>query len=98
MDAEQFCMLVNAAFQLNTADIEFYLSHINDDGTLEFDLADDIAWRQDVLKRQGKRRSLPQHVLSVQEKSRASFPLRFQHALQYVDHRVALIGYVSFVH
>ncbi|RHZ57895.1 hypothetical protein Glove_382g32 [Diversispora epigaea] len=81
-----FINLVNAAFRLRVADLEYFFSQFGNDN---FDIGFEFDWRNNV---EAKKTSLPPLVLNVQEKSRAGFPLRMRNAESYVDERVVLVG------
>ena len=93
-----FCELVNAGFRLEPADLDYIFAYIQSDGSVKegVDITDEIQWRSAVLQQQSPLDPdfVPPIVHRVQEKSRAAFPLRFRKAEQYIEHRVALIGYV----
>lgn len=106
VDPEVFCAIVNSAVRLKYAEVEYFLSQLDEDGHVKIgssveDLLEEIRWRMEVagytdLVNQAPRMDnengeLPV-VMSVQEKSRASFPLRFKKTYPYIAPRVALIG------
>jgi ubiquinone biosynthesis monooxygenase Coq6 len=80
---DDFTAMVNAAFRLSPVD----LSYLH---TLSSGHADEIAWRYQYTEFDIQR--IPQEVVSVQEGSIASFPLKMRHADTYISERVALLG------
>lgn len=81
-----FAAIVNAAFRLSVVDID-YMS------TLASGQASELAWRSGVTGTSAENPSLyPRSIVSVQDSSIASFPLRLRHADRYVSSRTALIG------
>jgi ubiquinone biosynthesis monooxygenase Coq6 len=83
LSAKDFTAMVNAAFRLSPVD----LSYLH---TLSSGQADEIAWRYQHTEFDVHR--IPQEVLSVQDGSIASFPLKMRHADTYIGERVALLG------
>lgn len=83
-----FAQMVNAAFRLQVADLNYILEHIP-----TLDVTDELSWRlpNTPPSSTGQPTTLLP-VISVQEGSIASFPLRMRHASTYTGHRVALIG------
>ena len=81
----EFAALVNAAFRLSHVDLQYYESQA------PADLADDIAWRENVTPVDESR--VPPRVIGVQDGSVAAFPLKMRHADTYIAERVALVGY-----
>ncbi|CAG8753277.1 16314_t:CDS:2, partial [Acaulospora morrowiae] len=84
----EFVHLVNAAFRLRVANLEYFYSQLENDG---FNIKDEFEWRHSVESEEAKF-TLPPLVLDVQEKSRAGFPLRMRNSESYVKERVALVG------
>ena len=80
--------MVNAAFRLQFADINYILTHPED-----VDVADELFWRLQSLSSTDRQifAGMPT-VTSVQSGSVASFPLRMRHTSTYIGHRVALVG------
>ncbi|KAI9484584.1 hypothetical protein BDB00DRAFT_854504 [Zychaea mexicana] len=100
MPADAFCTLVNAAFRLSPADLKFLYSQLDKD-TFEptVDFQSEFDWRQKVNKHGlnemeviERELSFPPLVKSVEEKSRASFPLRLRNSQSYFANRVVLVG------
>lgn len=107
VDGETFCVLVNAAFRLQRVDIE-YLVKLASELTTTAEKAsendqvgesvaeriqDELDWRLENTPLEDVDNNYPTIIASVQAGSRASFPLRMQHADTYVsDKRVALVG------
>ncbi|CAG8508332.1 266_t:CDS:2, partial [Paraglomus occultum] len=91
-----FVHLVNAAFRLRLADLQYFQSQLLEGG--DINLQDEITWREQVETKNiadenmDKDRILPPRVFGVQEKSRASFPLKMRNAERYVKERITLIG------
>lgn len=83
LSPKDFIALVNAAFRLNTVDLDFM-------HTLSSGQEDELSWR--LQHTQFDHRALPQVVTGVQEGSIASFPLKMRHTDTYVGERVALVG------
>ena len=78
-----FAAMVNAAFRLSAVDLAYM-------HTIPSGQVDELAWREQHTK--FSREKIPQRVVSVQEGSIASFPLRMRHADTYIGERVALVG------
>ncbi|KAI1502438.1 hypothetical protein F5X99DRAFT_408171 [Biscogniauxia marginata] len=85
LPAREFIALVNAAFRLNTVDLE-YMHALGSAGGQ----ADELSWR--LQHTHFDARAVPQAVTGVQDGTVASFPLRMRHADTYVGERVALVG------
>lgn len=83
LSPEDFTAMVNAAFRLSPVD----LSYLH---TVSSDQADEVSWRCQHTPFNTQR--IPQQVISVQEGSIGSFPLKMRHADTYIGERVALIG------
>lgn len=79
-----FTAMVNAGFRLSSVDLTYL-------HTLESGQADEVSWRtkHSPVPDESK---IPLDVVSVQEGSVASFPLRMRHADTYTAPRVALVG------
>ncbi|KAL7629597.1 putative ubiquinone biosynthesis monooxygenase [Parahypoxylon ruwenzoriense] len=80
---KDFIALVNAAFRLIPADLEFM-------HTLSSGQEDELSWRLEHT--QFDRQAIPQTAVRVQEGTVASFPLKMRHADTYIGERVALVG------
>ncbi|CAG8489338.1 3040_t:CDS:2 [Ambispora leptoticha] len=92
MPPDQFVELVNGAFRLGIADLNYLYKIIeNSSGTSDYDIGDEMRWRESVNTNKASS-PVPPRVVGVQEKSRASFPLRMRNAECYVKNRVVLIG------
>ncbi|KAI1873127.1 uncharacterized protein JN550_003380 [Neoarthrinium moseri] len=83
LPAKDFIALVNAAFRLNTVDLEFM-------HTMSSGQEDELLWR--LQHTTFNNQAVPQTVVGVQEGSVASFPLKLRHADTYIGERVALVG------
>jgi ubiquinone biosynthesis monooxygenase Coq6 len=83
LSSEDFTAMVNAAFRLSPVDLSYM-------HTLSSGQADEYAWRSQHTPFDAKH--IPQKVVSVQEGTVASFPLKLRHADTYIGERVALIG------
>jgi ubiquinone biosynthesis monooxygenase Coq6 len=82
---ETFTALVNAAFRLSHLDLK-YLTTLTDPD----DILKEITWRESLLR--NDENTLPPRVISVEEATRAAFPLRLNHVDEYTTPRVALVG------
>jgi ubiquinone biosynthesis monooxygenase Coq6 len=82
-EAKDFVAMVNAALRLSHADLSYMHS-------LPTGQADELAWRLQHANLNPE--VIPQSVVSVQEGTVASFPLKMRHADTYIGERVALIG------
>ena len=87
LSEEDFVALVNAAFRLDTVDIDFMFTQPS--GQLS-----EFEWRNSVYptSHQERKGAIPQIVSEVQKNSIASFPLRLRQAASYTADRIALIG------
>ncbi|KAK3341731.1 hypothetical protein B0T25DRAFT_351347 [Lasiosphaeria hispida] len=83
LPTKDFVALVNAAFQLSPADLEFM--HTQSEGQ-----AEEYSWRSEHTPFHSE--IIPQAVTGVQEGTIASFPLKMRHADTYIGERVALVG------
>jgi ubiquinone biosynthesis monooxygenase Coq6 len=94
IDEELFKELINAAFILDDADMNYYYKSIKKNETEG--LIDDIRWRISLkhkkLSEEEIEDKFPLQVVSIDANSRARFPLRLSHADTYVGERVALVG------
>lgn len=91
MPSNDFVHLVNAAFQLRIADLEYFYSQLGDGESVEFQ--NEFEWRKDVQSKNfNYKEEFPPLVLGVQEKSRAGFPLRMRNAESYIKERIVLVG------
>lgn len=85
-----FIPLLNAAFVLPQADLEYYYGLLKKQEYQEF--KDDIAWRMLDYALRVDIDQYPLEIATVLEGSRARFPLKLLHADCYVADRVALVG------
>ncbi|EOO03253.1 putative ubiquinone biosynthesis monooxygenase coq6 protein [Phaeoacremonium minimum UCRPA7] len=83
LSTKDFVAMVNAAFRLNTADLEYL--HTQPSGQ-----AEEVSWRLQHSSQDAQ--AIPQAVVDVQEGTVASFPLKLRHADTYIGERVALVG------
>lgn len=82
---QTFVSLVNAAFRLSHIDVKYLFTETSPDR-----IEQEIAWRESVLK--ADENTFPPRVVSVEESSRAAFPLRMNHVDEYTADRIALVG------
>lgn len=95
---EAFIAMVNAAFRLSMTDLGYMLGldpaakadKPTSSGDLLSQHEDELNWRLQHTPTQPS--DLPPLVTAVQDKTVASFPLRFRHASSYISPRVALVG------
>ncbi|KAL0074555.1 ubiquinone biosynthesis monooxygenase COQ6 [Phycomyces blakesleeanus] len=100
VSSDDFCKLVNAAFRMSTIDLNYLYGAINKNTFIpECDIGLEYTWREEVANKSKstievwqREESLPPAVVSIQDKSRASFPLRMRNSERYVADRVALVG------
>lgn len=86
LSSEDFVAMVNAAFRLSHVDLDYLY-------TIKNGIQDEVNWRESVTKADESR--IPARVVGVQEKSIASFPLKYRHADSYIAERIALVGLIS---
>ena len=91
IDGNDFCLLLNAALRLPAIETEYLLSQTNSKGESLINFDEELAWRYEKMSMNDHMSDIP-FVSDVIPGSRASFPLRFQKATGFCDHRVALIG------
>lgn len=87
---DSFCALVNAAFRLGPVDLEYMFKHLSGNNAQE--IQDELDWRLENIKLEDEDNNYPTIIASVQDGSRASFPLKLKHCDTYVSERVALVG------
>jgi ubiquinone biosynthesis monooxygenase Coq6 len=83
LSSTDFVAMVNAAFRLQPTDLAFL--HSQDSGQ-----QDELSWRLQHTALDSQ--MIPQTVVSVQDGTIASFPLKMRHADTYIGERVALVG------
>lgn len=82
LSREQFVMMVNCAFNLEPTEIEYLVDHPDQ-------IMTDAPYR---LSKRSLNPDVPCEIVDVQDKSRASFPLKMKHADTYISENVALVG------
>ncbi|CCF59019.1 hypothetical protein KAFR_0F04240 [Kazachstania africana CBS 2517] len=97
MDTKVFASLINAAFVLSDADLEYYFNAIKNNTMKSDELIDDINFRINETWDNLKDDSLideifPPQVVDVVKGSVARFPFKFSHVDKYVTDRIALVG------
>ncbi|KAL1984381.1 hypothetical protein VTN96DRAFT_9242 [Rasamsonia emersonii] len=92
---QAFITMVNAAFRLSMTDLQ-YMLRLDPSSTTSSPSGEAISQHEDELQWRLQHTPLPSQipplVTSVQDRSVASFPLRFRHASSYISPRVALVG------
>ncbi len=83
LSPKDFIAMVNAAFRLLPVDLAYMYTQASGQ-------ADEFSWRARHTDFDLQR--IPQQVVSIQEGSIASFPLKLRHADTYIGERVALVG------
>ncbi|KAJ2365057.1 putative ubiquinone biosynthesis monooxygenase, partial [Coemansia sp. RSA 2607] len=96
VSTELFSTLVNAAFRLTPAEIEYFYDLVRS-GTADNAIVKEILWRLDVHAKSYNfgaisKLTLPPRVAATMPKSRLSFPLRMRIVDSLVSDRVALVG------
>lgn len=97
LDPKVFSNLVNAAFVLEDADLEYYYKKLEDGSIGNEEIIDDIQYRIETVHDSLKDVSLideyyPPMVTDIVENTRARFPLKLSHADKYCSDRIALVG------
>lgn len=87
LSSEAFTSMVNAAFRLGRPDLEYMLKL-----TDAKEIQDELEWRLQNITLEDEDNNYPTMIASVQDGSRASFPLKLKHCDTYVADRVALVG------
>src|SRR5256885_1945521 len=83
ISSRDFVHLVNTAFQMRIADLEYFYSLLGSNESVDFQK--EFEWRNDVQsKNSNHKEEFPPLVLDVQEKTRAGFPLRMRNAENYI--------------
>jgi ubiquinone biosynthesis monooxygenase Coq6 len=85
LPAQTFVSLVNAAFRLSYIDLKYIFTEASPER-----IEKEIAWRESRLK--ADENTFPPLVVSVEESSRAAFPLKLNHVDEYTAERIALVG------
>jgi len=80
-----FVALVNASFRLSPIDLK-YISTL----TCPEDIEREIDWRESLLHQ--NENMAPPRVITLEDSSRAAFPLKLNHVDEYTTSRIALIG------
>ncbi|QLQ78773.1 hypothetical protein HG537_0B01220 [Torulaspora globosa] len=94
---EQFTALVNAAFVLEDADMQYYYKQLSDGKMSTEELLADIEFRTEQVYESLQVQDLvdevyPPTVKSILGHTRARFPLKLSHADTYCAERIALVG------
>jgi ubiquinone biosynthesis monooxygenase Coq6 len=85
LPGETFSALVNAAFRLSHLDLKYLWTLTSPE-----EIENEIIWRESLLKE--NENTFPPRVVSVEDGSRAAFPLRLSHVDEYTTSRIALVG------
>ncbi|KAJ1724301.1 putative ubiquinone biosynthesis monooxygenase [Coemansia erecta] len=93
---ELFAALVNAAFRLSPAELEYFNDLVRS-GAADGPVIEEVLWRLDVYAQNSASSAaskvvLPPRVAAAMPKSRLSFPLRMRMVDSLVSDRVALVG------
>ncbi|KAJ2716712.1 putative ubiquinone biosynthesis monooxygenase [Coemansia spiralis] len=91
---DAFAGLVNAAFRLEPAELQYMYDMLRD-GADAAALNAEIAWRLDVFAKNSAAAAtakLPPRVAAISPKTRTSFPLRMRMVDSLIADRVALVG------
>jgi ubiquinone biosynthesis monooxygenase Coq6 len=87
---KDFVHLVNTAFQMRVADLDYFYSQLGSNEPVDFQK--EFEWRKAVQSKNTDYKEFPPLVLDVQEKTRAGFPLRMRNAENYIKERIVLVG------
>jgi ubiquinone biosynthesis monooxygenase Coq6 len=85
LPAPTFVNLVNAAFRLSHINLKYIFTEASPER-----IEEEIAWRESQLK--ADENMFPPRVVTVEESSRAAFPLKLNHVDAYITERIALVG------
>lgn len=87
LGTDDFIAMVNAAFRLETVDIDFMF-------TIDSGQQSELEWRESIAPSVGAEGNgdIPPLIETVQAGSITSFPLRLRQASSYVTDRIALVG------
>ncbi|EDO19078.1 hypothetical protein Kpol_2000p43 [Vanderwaltozyma polyspora DSM 70294] len=94
---EAFTAMVNAAFVLDNADMQYYYNKLKEKSITDKDLIEDIDSRiQQVFDNLENESDIdecyPTRIASIIGESRARFPMKMFHADTYCAERIALLG------
>lgn len=95
--ADMFPLAVNAALRLPLSDLSYMYDAVQS-GQDFASVSKDLEWRHNIASGHaleafsGTTTTTPPRVVSVQDKTRAGFPLKMRHADRYVAERLALAG------
>ena len=97
LPAEQFTIMVNAAFVLDDADMKFYYQKLEEGKWTTEQLIKDVKYRTNQVYDNLENESdidecYPPKVASIISESRACFPLKMFHADKYCAERIVLLG------
>jgi ubiquinone biosynthesis monooxygenase Coq6 len=87
----EFVAMLNAAFRNPLPDVKFLMSRLQEGSKWDVDLAKEIQWGLERVAGQ-RTQPWPPEILSVEEGSRALFPLKLRNVDRLVAPRAALIG------
>lgn len=90
ISSKDFVHLVNAAFQMSIADLDYFYSQLESSEPVDFQK--EFEWRKGIQSKNSDHKEFPPLVLDVQEKTRAGFPLRMRNAESYIKERIVLVG------
>jgi hypothetical protein len=92
LSKKDFKTLLNAALVNPYEDIQFLLSQINEDGSVQVDFDAEANWGLSRQQSTTPFDQQPLKVMDIVDQSVAGFPLRCKNSEQYYGHRMALIG------
>lgn len=88
LEPNAFVTMINAALSLDQVDLQYMLS-LEDNAAKK--IVDEYQWRKSQISTRQEHNVVP-GIVGVQEKSVASFPLRFRQATSLTGPRIALVG------